>query len=379
MNQRLNLSNPNLFTDDDDSGGEEELNGNSLSGFFLSKSKSSASISRERESDSDGIESLDGESLSDEGDTDAYSHKAIKALDSGGKKYYAFDKRFVKSQSSSRQRVKMTLRFNGLNNATNRGGKRNIKVFQQVSVGGNSILIFDGFVLPGGLWFITATLPLTFSLSRTGIFSFDVRPHVNNSFAINILVNGIRDLRLNTCCEHKHRRGTKLSHFTIVDVVGGRPCIACQSYDFVQTDYSGSTESRYKQDLLNQIDFDEMDHEKSDIVVKRRFSNIATDSSSYANGDFENHEDDKADDDSADKDEDNSRNTVDAKLNHDVLIETSCEAAFDAIDNSSFEPVVKTEEGHQSVDGFISEETLPKVVNLDSDSSSSLDSSWSIG
>lgn len=68
------------------------------------------------------------------------------------------------------------------------------------------------------------------------MFTFDIRPHPANSFAIVILVNGIRDLHMNTCCEHKHRPGTKLSHFTLLDVVGGRPCFACQSFDNERVD-----------------------------------------------------------------------------------------------------------------------------------------------
>ena len=48
------------------------------------------------------------------------------------------------------------------------------------------------------------------------VFTFDIRPHPNNSFSIIILVNGIRDLRLNACCEHKHRPGHKVNEFGIM-------------------------------------------------------------------------------------------------------------------------------------------------------------------
>lgn len=80
---------------------------------------------------------------------------------------------------------------------------------------------------------VSSTSKSPFSLfhpsSLLDTFTFFIRAHPSNSFSIIILVNGIRDLRLNACCEHKHRPGTKLSHFTFVDVVGGRPCFACQS------------------------------------------------------------------------------------------------------------------------------------------------------
>ncbi len=77
-----------------------------------------------------------------------------------------------------------------------------------------------------------------FSRSASDVFSFDIRPLPSNSnnnssnhpFSVILFVNGIRDLRINTCCPHKHRPGTRLSpDFTLVDVVGGRPCFACQN------------------------------------------------------------------------------------------------------------------------------------------------------
>nr|XP_046912481.1 protein PFC0760c-like [Dermatophagoides farinae] len=216
--------------------------------FNMKKSISLATVQLPEEhddnkDDDDEIKSLDGESFDDSSNDDNYDDDELKtpspvspfnykyyngkktlfAMDiattssssgsSGSisnKKYYAFDKRFIKTCTSGKQRVKMILRYNGLNGATNIGDKRNIKVYQQITVGGNSILIYDGFVKP------------------RETFTFDIRPHINNSFAINILVNGIRDLRLNTCCERKHRPGTTLSHFTIIDVIGSRACFNCQ-------------------------------------------------------------------------------------------------------------------------------------------------------
>lgn len=134
--------------------------------------------------DIDEIKSLDGESMvnTDSSDDEYLSHSplmffskqrkqnsnkyslnynGIMLMDNGiinnnnnnsiGKKYYAFDKRFINSSGRS-QRVKMMLRYNGLTEATNHAGKRNVKIYQQITVGGNSILIYDGFVNAGGIY-----------------------------------------------------------------------------------------------------------------------------------------------------------------------------------------------------------------------------------
>lgn len=92
----------------------------------------------------DDIESVEGDSWSDKSSSEMQQPLAQ------ANKYAAtaFGKKLIKS--SSRQKVKMTLKYNGLNGATNRGAKRSVKVFQQVVSGGNSILIYDGYFVAGG-------------------------------------------------------------------------------------------------------------------------------------------------------------------------------------------------------------------------------------
>lgn len=157
--------------------------------FNMKKSISLATVQLPEEhddnkDDDDEIKSLDGESFDDSSNDDNYDDDELKtpspvspfnykyyngkktlfvmdiattSSSSGSsgsisnKKYYAFDKRFIKTCTSGKQRVKMILRYNGLNGATNIGDKRNIKVYQQITVGGNSILIYDGFVKPRGM------------------------------------------------------------------------------------------------------------------------------------------------------------------------------------------------------------------------------------
>ena len=59
-------------------------------------------------------------------------------------------------------------------------------------------------------------------------FSFEVRPHGTRPFCITVLIDSIRDLRVSTCCEYKHKKGLKISHFTLVDVIGGKMCANCK-------------------------------------------------------------------------------------------------------------------------------------------------------
>ncbi|KAJ6220848.1 hypothetical protein RDWZM_006660 [Blomia tropicalis] len=224
---------------------------------------------------------------------------------------------------SGRQSVRMSIRYNGLNGATNRGGKRNVKVLQQVSVGGNSILIYDGYVTAGE------------------VFTFDIRPHPNNSFSIIILINGIRDLRLNACCEHKHRPGTNITHFTFVDIVGGRPCFICQSNVtsdmehkymdwFDETTKQIDTRKEVLPHTEQHIQFElDDDHEKVDNVVPVvpmspivKCPNVSDESMS-----------------------------------------------FDEIHHENFDSIVMKEIGEYN--DILSEETMPQIANIDSDSGES--------
>ncbi|CAG2108111.1 unnamed protein product [Medioppia subpectinata] len=120
-----------------------------------------------------------------------------------------YDKRRSGLWSSKKAKPSIiTLRFNGL--TANCLIPRRVQISQQLYSGGNAITIFDRMVSPGE--------KLTFS----------VRPHGDSPFSMTVLIDGIRDLRVSTCCEHKHRIGSKISHFTLVDVSGGKMCANCK-------------------------------------------------------------------------------------------------------------------------------------------------------
>lgn len=88
---------------------------------------------------------------------------------------------------------------------------RKIQVLQQIHPGSNSVIVFDRWI----------------RLNED--FQICTRPHENHPFCITILIDGIRDLRISCCCEYKHGPGTKLGHFTILNVQGGFPCGKCFS------------------------------------------------------------------------------------------------------------------------------------------------------
>ncbi|CAG2161380.1 unnamed protein product [Oppiella nova] len=136
------------------------------------------------------ILSLDGLSLQDTDDEEY-----------GGKRSGLWSSKKIKPSI-------ITLRFNGLTN--NCLTPRRIQISQQLYSGGNAITIFDRMVTPGEN------------------LTFGVRPHRDNPFSMTVLIDGIRDLRVSTCCEHKHKKGFKISHFTLIDVSGGKMCANCR-------------------------------------------------------------------------------------------------------------------------------------------------------
>ncbi|UXI16178.1 Beta-1-syntrophin [Sarcoptes scabiei] len=211
----------------------------------------------------DDIQSLDGESFESDSDYDGDEivnrslingydarldsiqslHQSHQIFDKNQrKKYFAFDRRFVRS-SDRPTNCRLILRYNGLNNeGTNQYTKRSIKIYQQINVGGNPILIYDDFV------------------QNNDVFMIPIRPHQNrSSFSLTILLDGIRDLRLNSCCVRKHKLGTTIAHFTILNVIGGRACLECQldsarlnaignsrSHKFSDDDYHNNRNNRRK-------------------------------------------------------------------------------------------------------------------------------------
>lgn len=183
----------------------------------LLKSKSTNNlVDEEAEEEENEIESLEGESFNgsdDQVEVDNSTPRSQMSYSRNNKHRVgkAYDVNSYGRQQQ--QQVRVTLRFDSLNggNVLSRRAKRSVRIFQQIVPGGNSIMLFDRFVTPGEL------------------FTVAVRAHPRNSFAIVSFVDGIRDMQINTCCEHKHKRGTRLSQFTLVDVVGSRPCLGCHS------------------------------------------------------------------------------------------------------------------------------------------------------
>lgn len=145
---------------------------------MMTKSKSCANLATEPRCPSEEepvleIESLDGDSLTDESENDlelresqrfqylkkttTFSTKQQQQLqqNGGGKKNFPNTVQQQKGKknpvkSAARQKVQMTLRYSASGTSKR---KRSVKIFQQLAIGGNSILIYDGDVISGGkLW-----------------------------------------------------------------------------------------------------------------------------------------------------------------------------------------------------------------------------------
>ncbi|XP_076306723.1 uncharacterized protein LOC143223117 isoform X2 [Tachypleus tridentatus] len=62
-------------------------------------------------------------------------------------------------------------------------------------------------------------------------FTFTSRRHIGYPYSVVIFVDGLRVLHLSTCCEYRHRIGTKLGgkhgQFSLVNVCGSHPCFRC--------------------------------------------------------------------------------------------------------------------------------------------------------
>ncbi|XP_012553618.1 glutamate rich 3 [Hydra vulgaris] len=69
-------------------------------------------------------------------------------------------------------------------------------------------------------------------LPSNTVFTFVSRRHRGSPFGLTININGIRNIRLSSCCEYKHRPGYKIggknSQFMLVSVQGASPCYRCQ-------------------------------------------------------------------------------------------------------------------------------------------------------
>ncbi|XP_078249109.1 glutamate-rich protein 3 isoform X1 [Pogona vitticeps] len=90
--------------------------------------------------------------------------------------------------------------------------REEVKVYQQ-HCGGENLCVFRGKLLEGET------------------FQFVSRRHYGFPFSLTFYLNGIQVDRLSSCCEYKHRRGTRLGgkhgHFGFVNVERSAPCYRC--------------------------------------------------------------------------------------------------------------------------------------------------------
>ncbi|XP_047444119.1 glutamate-rich protein 3 [Mugil cephalus] len=87
-----------------------------------------------------------------------------------------------------------------------------VKVFQQ-HCGGENLCVFKG------------------KLREGETFQFTSRRHRGFPFSLTFFLNGLQVERLSSCCEFKHRRGSRLGgrhgHFGFFSVEGASPCYKC--------------------------------------------------------------------------------------------------------------------------------------------------------
>ncbi|XP_048064709.1 glutamate-rich protein 3 isoform X1 [Megalobrama amblycephala] len=87
-----------------------------------------------------------------------------------------------------------------------------VKVFQQ-HCGGENLCVYKG------------------KLSEGEVFQFVSRRHQGFPFSLTFFLNGLQVDRLSSCCEFKHRKGSRLGgrhgHFGFCGVEGASPCYKC--------------------------------------------------------------------------------------------------------------------------------------------------------
>ncbi|XP_022253853.1 glutamate-rich protein 3-like isoform X2 [Limulus polyphemus] len=90
--------------------------------------------------------------------------------------------------------------------------KQEVVVLQQ-HCGGHPITVYKNQLTPGDE------------------FTFTSRRHMGYPYSVVIFVDGLRVLHLSTCCEYRHKIGTKLGgkqgQFSLVNVYGSHPCFRC--------------------------------------------------------------------------------------------------------------------------------------------------------
>ena len=62
----------------------------------------------------------------------------------------------------------------------------------------------------------------------TAVFTFVSRRHRGSPFGLTILIDGIKNIRISSCCEYKHKPGFRIggknSQFGLISVQGAAPC-----------------------------------------------------------------------------------------------------------------------------------------------------------
>eukprot|EP00118_Oscarella_pearsei_P014871 m.130118 g.130118 ORF g.130118 m.130118 type:complete len:1377 (+) comp38011_c0_seq23:83-4213(+) len=121
---------------------------------------------------------------------------------------------FKRSQTQSMASV--TLRYLGSSLCLDHyqeSDEDEVTILQQHG-GGSSLCVFRGFIKP------------------KGCFRFISKRSRGSPYGITVYVNGMLDIRFSTCCEYKHKAGSRLGgksgHFQLVRVQGAAPCYRCQ-------------------------------------------------------------------------------------------------------------------------------------------------------
>ncbi|KAI1883106.1 hypothetical protein AGOR_G00241820 [Albula goreensis] len=123
------------------------------------------------------------------------------------------DSRFHKTTVHSNVSVTMTFYGKAVHLTHGTGDRRDeVKVFQQ-HCGGENVCVFKGW------------------LEEEESFQFVSRRHLGFPFSLTFFLNGMQVERLSSCCEFRHRRGSRMGakhgHFGFISVEGASPCYKC--------------------------------------------------------------------------------------------------------------------------------------------------------
>lgn len=111
--------------------------------------------------------------------------------------------RLIKTKKDDND-VDLNLQFEGLGISKQ---PRKVKVFQQVWREWRPILIFHKQIMPK---------------QKFNVKAKSCQPPIY--FCLYILVDELKDGKINTCCSHKRRPGSKVGHFTLLSIEGGTFC-----------------------------------------------------------------------------------------------------------------------------------------------------------